>query len=341
MKSESTASNIDNPPNAPRVTFFLMCYNQESFVEHAAQSILDQDCEPLEIIFSDDCSTDATYELLKSIARSYEGRHRVIVRQNEHNLGIGAHLNAIIAQASGELLIAAAGDDISFPHRATRIIKAWDDHKNRIDLISSHCQRMSRDGSLGEVIKTDRLDHQTPEGWLTSRPYVIGATHAFTRRLHSHFGDFIEGVVNEDQVCVFRSLCLGGAHTVDEVLVKYRDDGISKKPKSLEIDQEKVWKIKIWKLEIAEKRQIIQDSLTSGKTALNVERLKIEILDRIFQIRLSQESTRLGILKAISEHPDVPLTIRWKRSRQYLFPGVTHLQLMLRRISRLLRGKKI
>lgn len=341
MKSESTPSNIDNQPNIQRVTFFLMCYNQESFVEFAAKSILDQDCEPLEIIFSDDCSTDATYELLKSIAQSYEGRHSVIVRKNEHNLGIGAHLNAIIAQASGELLIAAAGDDISSPHRASRIIKAWDDHKNRIDLISSHCQRMSRDGSLGEVIKTDSLDNKTPEGWLTSRPYVIGATHAFTRRLHRHFGDFIDGVVNEDQICVFRSLCLGGAHTIEEVLVKYRDDGISKKPKSLNTDQEKIWKIKNWNLEIAEKRQIIQDSTNSSKTGLNVEHLKIEISDRIFQIRLCQESTRLGILKAISEHPDVPFGLRWRRSRQHLFPGVTHLQLRLRRISRLLRGKQI
>ena len=48
----------------PLVTFALFTYNQERYVREAVEGVLAQTYEPLEIIISDDCSTDMTFSII-------------------------------------------------------------------------------------------------------------------------------------------------------------------------------------------------------------------------------------------------------------------------------------
>ena len=109
---------------APRASLLLLAYNQERYAEEAARSCLAQDSEPLEIVFSDDASSDRTHDILSSVAAGYRGPHRVVVRRNETNLGITGHYNWLVEASSGELLITAAADDTSCPDRAARLLAA-------------------------------------------------------------------------------------------------------------------------------------------------------------------------------------------------------------------------
>jgi hypothetical protein len=45
----------------PFVTFALFVYNQEKYIREAVEGAFSQTYEPLEIILSDDCSTDRTF----------------------------------------------------------------------------------------------------------------------------------------------------------------------------------------------------------------------------------------------------------------------------------------
>src|SRR4051794_34557301 len=101
----------------PAVTFFVMTYNQSRFVREAVQGALAQTYQPLEILFSDDCSTDGTFEIIQETVKNYSGPHTIVLNRNERNLGVSEHLNKIVALANGELIIAADGDDVSNPHR--------------------------------------------------------------------------------------------------------------------------------------------------------------------------------------------------------------------------------
>ncbi len=108
-------------PAQPGISLLLLACNQQSTARAAALSCsLAQDCEPLEIVLSDDASTDATFAELQAAAADYRGPHRVRTRRNEVNLGIGAHYNRLIAETRGALLVTAAGDDISLPQRVQR-----------------------------------------------------------------------------------------------------------------------------------------------------------------------------------------------------------------------------
>jgi glycosyltransferase involved in cell wall biosynthesis len=102
----------------PLLTFAVAGFNQEAFVEEAVKGAFSQTYSPLELILSDDCSQDRTFEIMREMAAVYRGPHRVILNRNPARRSIGGHINRIVELSKGELIITAAGDDISLPERA-------------------------------------------------------------------------------------------------------------------------------------------------------------------------------------------------------------------------------
>lgn len=109
----------------PRVSVIVFGYNQEKFLSNAIESCFRQDYRNLEIILSDDHSSDGSFQLMRSLAESYKGNHTVKVRRNPKNLGTFNHLLEVAQIASGELVVYAAGDDISDPSRVSELVKFW------------------------------------------------------------------------------------------------------------------------------------------------------------------------------------------------------------------------
>ncbi len=211
-----------------QATLVLLTFNQARFVEQAALACLSQVCEPIEIIFSDDASTDNTFAVLKRVAADYEGPHCLSVRQNDRNLGIGAHYNRVIELAQGELIITAAGDDVNLPNRVQKILDVWRDLKCKPDLISSSLVDMQVDGGLAGNLSVDDLSRwRSAADWVSQRPKVIGAAHAFTKRLHQYFGPFDPRLTFEDQAMALRAAHLGGGVTIEQPLLNYRRGGVS------------------------------------------------------------------------------------------------------------------
>ena len=54
-----------------------------------------QTYEPLEIILSDDCSSDRTFEIIEEMAREYQGPHLVKERRGERNVGVIDHVISV------------------------------------------------------------------------------------------------------------------------------------------------------------------------------------------------------------------------------------------------------
>lgn len=213
----------------PRASVLMLAYRQAQTVVPAVKSLFAQDVnEPIEILLSDDGSDDDTHARLVAAARRYRGPHQVRVLRNAANLGIAGHYNRLVAEARGELLVTAAGDDVSAPQRLRRLLAAWDDTNCQADLIASDLRAMDEQGSLGASIVVDRLDRwRDVSDWCRQRPYIVGAGHAFTKRLFRRFGSLATDLVNEDQIITLRALMSGGAVTVAEPLVMYRSGGTS------------------------------------------------------------------------------------------------------------------
>jgi glycosyltransferase involved in cell wall biosynthesis len=121
-KITSTEKSTDEKP---LVTFALFAYNQEEYIREAIQGAFSQTYHPLEIILSDDFSTDRTFDFMQEMAESYAGPHTVHVRRNRKNIGVFSHVVSVAKEANGALFILSAGDDISKQNRVSELVKAW------------------------------------------------------------------------------------------------------------------------------------------------------------------------------------------------------------------------
>lgn len=107
-----------NRVKLPDITVIVTGHNEESTIEDAVRSVLNQDYDgSLEIILSDDCSSDGTYGIMQRIAGEYKGRHSVVLNRNDSVLGLGPHILRAAAMASHEWILRQDGDDCSFPWR--------------------------------------------------------------------------------------------------------------------------------------------------------------------------------------------------------------------------------
>ena len=310
--------------NLPPVTLILFAYNQSSFISEALTSCLEQDyAGPLEILCSDDCSTDNTFDILENIVKEYVGSHRIRVRRNSVNQGIGAHYNTAIAEANGDLIFTAAGDDISMPFRVRRVVDAWLANGRQADLITSNLRQIDEHGELGKaIIVSDLGQWKNPTEWIRKRPYVVGAAHAFTLRLHREFGDFLPELVYEDQVMAMRSTMTGGGLKVDEVLVFYRVGGVSQKKGSIQSAKDYLnWVRKNFNRQAAQYSQIKTDLLTKDLGELVNGRICMKLLQANLVMTLDQASGITEKFLCAVRHPYCGFFFKWKMLVYLSCPG--------------------
>lgn len=92
----------------PLVSIMIPTYNQEAYISDAIESALAQDYPNLEVVVTDDCSTDHTAEVVKQ----YLTDSRLKYHRNTKNLGrVGNYHNTLYNVASGEWVVNLDGDD--------------------------------------------------------------------------------------------------------------------------------------------------------------------------------------------------------------------------------------
>ena len=109
----------------PKLSYVVLSYNREKYVRAAIESAFAQDYEgELEYIFSDDCSTDRTFEIIKECVAAYKGTRRVIVTQTPQNLHLAGNTNHAVQFVTSDWIVRADDDDIAIPDRCSIIGKA-------------------------------------------------------------------------------------------------------------------------------------------------------------------------------------------------------------------------
>ena len=107
---------------APLVSVVIPTYNQFDLVDDAIRSAVTQDYEALEIVVSDDGSTDGTIEKIRRWAQEYPGR--VIGLIDQPHLGITGNCNRGLHASHGEYVAFGAGDDMFLPGKLSAQV-AW------------------------------------------------------------------------------------------------------------------------------------------------------------------------------------------------------------------------
>lgn len=211
--------------NSPlKSSAILLCYNNEAYVAEALRSVLDQDVtQPIEVIVSDDASTDSTYAIIQGQIAAYSGPHQVCVLGQATNSGSkSAHLNRVFPLASGDIFVSFDADDVAEAHRLSRIQECFQS-RAEIAAVYSNVSMMDESGrsrGIGSVTCPPR--GVSARRWFAQvDAYAAGSTLAVRRDVVDRFAP-LDPKIHEDVVLPFRASLLGDVVFIDEPLVRYR-----------------------------------------------------------------------------------------------------------------------
>ncbi len=178
----------------------------------------------MEIIFSDDNSTDKTFEIMKYYADSYNGDKIIRLNKNAKNLGVTSHVNKVMEMANGEIIVNAAGDDISLPDRTREVIDHFINNGRNDFGVFSNLSKINNQGlMLGEMFKEQpRFSKNIFDFKKKKECWALGASFAFRKSIHEKYGAINGKIRQEDGVLAFRCLLEGGVGYINKPLVQYR-----------------------------------------------------------------------------------------------------------------------
>lgn len=113
----------------PLVSVPVVTYNSSKFVLETLESIKAQTYQNIELIISDDCSTDDTVKLCKDWVEENRNRFvRVEIVESPVNTGVSANMNRAEAACHGEWVKPIAGDDLLLPECVESYMRYVNDH---------------------------------------------------------------------------------------------------------------------------------------------------------------------------------------------------------------------
>ena len=97
----------------PVISIGVPVYNEAAHLREALDSLLGQDFADVEVLISDNCSTDGTSDICSEYAST---DRRVRYHRQDRLIGAGENFNSVVARATGDYFMWAAGHDLR--HRA-------------------------------------------------------------------------------------------------------------------------------------------------------------------------------------------------------------------------------
>lgn len=208
------------------ISYVVFCYNQQQYIRMALEAAFAQTYDNLEIVVSDDCSTDNTYKIVEKMCSDYAGPHRIILNRNSDRLGLIGHVNKLFSLATSDYLIVAAGDDYSHPERAEVISKYLTDKP--LLLYSDYLPVDENNNIVAFQRPRTDIEKEDLLSIALSNSLLVGATAVWHKDLVALFGEIKRAGAYEDLVFGYRAALLSSVQYIDRKLVFYRiNQGIS------------------------------------------------------------------------------------------------------------------
>jgi glycosyltransferase involved in cell wall biosynthesis len=116
-----------NDPGKPLVSMLIFNYNYGRYLRECFDSVLAQTYDNIEINFSDNASTDDSWE----IALEYQQRYPniIFIARNRQNFGTDANFSNCWANARGQYFVELCSDDALLPDFARICVEALESHR--------------------------------------------------------------------------------------------------------------------------------------------------------------------------------------------------------------------
>ena len=94
----------------PKVSVTIISFNQAKYLSTAIESVLAQTYRPIEIVISDDASTDESPQIIADYARRFPDE--IVAILGERNLGLAGNREKALAATTGDYIAWLDADDI-------------------------------------------------------------------------------------------------------------------------------------------------------------------------------------------------------------------------------------
>ncbi len=223
--------------NQPLVSVPVITYNSSKTVIATLDSIYAQTYPNIELIVSDDCSSDNTVEIMREWIDNHKERFvRTELITAETNTGVSGNCNRAEAACQGEWIKSIAGDDLLVDDCIENCVKYVSEYENVVVLFG-------RQDAFGDDEERCRqinavFDYETLQAPAEKQLHklifennYIPATTLFYHKERMR----ATGVRNDERIPLLEdwpkwiNLLRAGVqfHFIDKVLVKYRMGGIS------------------------------------------------------------------------------------------------------------------
>ncbi|RZK40217.1 MAG: glycosyltransferase family 2 protein [Pedobacter sp.] len=201
-----------------KVSVCLACYNGENYIEEQLNSILVQLAPNDEVIISDDCSTDNTFQIVKGIKDS-----RITLVQNKNGKGVIQNFENAISKASGDIVFLADQDDIWREDKVSTILDYFKENET-VTCVFSNALIIDKEGvSTGTLFfpSTPKIDLFN----LLIKNKFLGCTMAFRANNQLRILPFSKNLPMHDWFIGLRHVLKGKVAFINENLIYYRRHG--------------------------------------------------------------------------------------------------------------------
>ena len=216
------------------VSVALATYNGERYLKEQLDSIYNQTYKNIEVIVSDDKSTDSTTNILEH----YKQKFRLVYSVNEKNIGLLKNFENAVSKCTGNHILLSDQDDIWMPNKIDTLVKNIGDFSLIYSdgyIINDKKKLNLNKISQQKWIKPFGIDSTDQDlfKYLIFNSFILGCSIMFKRELLKTALPFYESYRNHDW---WISLCADnqqGVQYINKALFYYRihETNSSIKPK--------------------------------------------------------------------------------------------------------------
>ena len=213
---------------APTIAVIMATYNGQQYLAKQIDSILTQTHFNIIIYIRDDCSSDATMDILKEYKYKYPDKF--IINQNKNNLGFVKNFELLLSEADCDYIAISDQDDIWKPDKLEKELKAMIEvekyNPNLAILIHSDLEMIDSDGNQIHKSffkkKGYNLSNKKDLGQILGPCGVMGNTILMNRMLKNLVLPFTSNVEFHDYYLAVINEIYGKRIVLNEPLVEYR-----------------------------------------------------------------------------------------------------------------------